>query len=546
MNDEKLYLNPAVQMEPLINQWYAWPHLIAPATTAMNIANLHVKVMKSFIAAPQIHAATVKKPAMRGGPFLDVDPLRVNEVKQLLERTLRELSHLIEFAEAVKTLNKLISSEAHGFSLEPLYHRIPEPLRGYVEIVYNTNNCASVRFLERLLYRSRYYEEGLQSIELSLINSDQRAFVFSTPRLKDDQRISLRIPFRHKGIDELFRMRQHPKTFAQIKQELGIADEDDEKFRSFLTPEKPRPPARYEKEGVRIRYLNHACILIETKHISILTDPVISYEGQSDVERFTYLDLPEFIDYVLITHAHSDHVVFESLLQLRHKIGTVIVPKSGGGALEDPSLKLMLENIGFENVREIDELETIEVNGGTITGIPFFGEHGDLNIRSKIAHLIRLDEKSILCAADSRNIDPKLYERLHELIGDVDILFLGMECDGAPVSWMYGALCTNPLDRAMDQARRLNGSDFVRGIDIVERLKCQQVYIYAMGQEPWLGFLTSIKYTEESSPIVESNKLVELCRSRNIVSERLYGATEIFSHGLRRHESSADVMSHAV
>jgi L-ascorbate metabolism protein UlaG (beta-lactamase superfamily) len=545
MNDQKLYLNPAVQMEPLINQWYAWPHLIAPATTAMNIANLHVKVMKSFIAAPQIHAATVKKPAMRGGPFLDVDPLRVNEVKQLLERTLRELSHLIEFAEAVKTLNKLISSEAHGSSLEPFYHRMPEPLRGYVELSYNTNNCPSVRFLERLLYRSRYYEEGLQSIELSLVNSDQRPFVFSTPRLKDEQRISLRIPFRHKGIDELFRMRQQPKKYAQIKQELGIADEDDEKFLSFLTQEKPRPPARYEKEGVRIRYLNHACILIETKHISILTDPVISYEGKSDVERFTYLDLPEFIDYVLITHAHSDHVVFESLLQLRHKIGTVIVPKSGGGALEDPSLKLMLENIGFEDVREIDELETIEVTGGTITGIPFFGEHGDLNIRSKIAHLIRLEEKSILCAADSRNIEPKLYERLHELIGDVDILFLGMECDGAPVSWMYGALCTNPLDRTMDQARRLNGSDFVKGIDIVERLKCQQVYVYAMGQEPWLGFLTSIKYTEESSPIVESNKLVEVCRSRNLVSERLYGATEIFSHSLRRHESSANVMSHS-
>jgi hypothetical protein len=49
-----------------------------------------------------------------------------------------------------------------------------------------------------------------------------------------------------------------------------------------------------------------------------------------------------------------------------------------------------------------------------------------------------------------------------------------------------------------------------------------------MGQEPWLGYLTSIKYTEESKPIVESNKLVETCRGRGINSERLYCLKEIF------------------
>jgi hypothetical protein len=52
-----------------------------------------------------------------------------------------------------------------------------------------------------------------------------------------------------------------------------------------------------------------------------------------------------------------------------------------------------------------------------------------------------------------------------------------------------------------------------------------------MGQEPWLSFLTSIKYTDESRPIVESNRLVEDCKSRGIVSERLYGAKEIYLNG---------------
>jgi len=58
--EEKFYLRPNVQMEPLVGQWPAWPHLIPPATLAMNIAYLQLKVMKSFIMAPDLHAATLK------------------------------------------------------------------------------------------------------------------------------------------------------------------------------------------------------------------------------------------------------------------------------------------------------------------------------------------------------------------------------------------------------------------------------------------------------------------------------------------------------
>ncbi|HET6936383.1 MAG TPA: hypothetical protein VFI72_16190, partial [Candidatus Angelobacter sp.] len=36
-DQESLYLRPNVQVEPLIDHWYAWPHLIPPATAARNI-----------------------------------------------------------------------------------------------------------------------------------------------------------------------------------------------------------------------------------------------------------------------------------------------------------------------------------------------------------------------------------------------------------------------------------------------------------------------------------------------------------------------------
>ena len=219
--------------------------------------------------------------------------------------------------------------------------------------------------------------------------------------------------------------------------------------------------------------------------------------------------------------------MFETLLQLRHKIKTIIVPKNSGGELVDPSLKLILQHVGFPQVREIDEMETIDVEGGGITGLPFLGEHADLNIRTKIAYLVNLEGRTIVCAADSNNIEPRLYAHLQEFVGRTDVVFIGMECDGAPLSWLYGPLLTRPLARKMDQSRRFDGSTFEKAIDIVERLRPRQAYVYAMGQEPWLTYLTSIQYTNESRPIVESNKLVEACSGRGLLAERLFGQKEI-------------------
>jgi hypothetical protein len=141
--------------------------------------------------------------------------------------------------------------------------------------------------------------------------------------------------------------------------------------------------------------------------------------------------------------------------------------------------------------------------------------------------VVELAGKSILCAADSNNLEPKLYQHIHQLIGDIDILFIGMECDGGPLSWLYGPLLTKTLGRKLDQSRRLNGSDYEKGMALVNLLKPGQVYVYAMGQEPWLTYLTSIQYTENSRPIIDSNKLVEECRRRGITSERLYGCKEM-------------------
>lgn len=524
---EPLYLRQNVQVEPLIDQWYAWSHLVSPATAARNITERHFKIMDSYINAPQIHANAVKNPKMLGGPFIDYGGKRTDEIKALKDKTQRDRAHMIELSRALTDLDQHLRINARGYSLQPLYKNIPAPLRGYVELFYDTNNCPSFRLLEPLLYKSRYYDRSAQSFMLSTITQDDRPFVLSTPRLEGKGLLHLRIPFDSDQIDELFKLKYSPKPFCEIKEILGISDKSEHALRELFTPDPPPKYEPYQGKGIRWRYFGHACILVETRETSFLFDPVLSYTYETDISRYTYADLPDVIDYLVITHNHQDHILFETLLQIRHKVRTVIVPRNGIGTLPDPSLKLMLQNCGFKHIIELDEMETVETDRGSITGLPFFGEHADLGIRTKLAYLIRTHQHSLLFAADSCNIEHELYDHLHEMVGDADILFLGMECDGAPLSWLYGPLFTHALDRGMDESRRLAGSNFAEAMDIVSRFGFRDVYVYAMGQEPWLNHIMSLKYTQASRPIVESNKLVEACRAKGIRSERLFGEKEI-------------------
>ncbi|PJD95575.1 MAG: polyketide synthase [Legionella sp.] len=526
------YLKSNTIAEPLIHRWYAWPMLISPATLALITLKSHMSMLRSYIQMPKMHENAVRDPNMRGGPFMDFNGQnRVPEVKAYLESM--QDSELLELANGLIQLNQLLQ-QANGHSLLSYYPEIPEILKGYVELVYDLNNHPNFRIIEGLLYRSPFYNEQAQSILLSTLTSDQRSFVLSTPRLSFDQELVWNIPFKSKELDLLFSSREQGMTQEQLLsffvRHFADTPANKELFLSFFTDKKNpvnEEYKRYTGDEVRIRYFGHACVLIESKNTTILVDPMISYGYKTDTERFTYDDLPEHIDYIILTHAHQDHVMLEHLLQIRYKTGTIIVPKNASGTLQDPSLKLMLKQVGFQHIIELDEMENVPLPDGEILGIPFFGEHGDLYIQSKMAYVLRLQGKSILLAADSDNIEPKLYEHLQREIPNLDVIFLGMECSGAPVSWLYGSLFPSTLTRSMDQSRRLNGSNYERAMEIIRCFDCSQIYVYAMGQEPWLGYITSIEYTDESYPIIESNQLIAQCQKEGRKAERLFLQKEI-------------------
>jgi L-ascorbate metabolism protein UlaG (beta-lactamase superfamily) len=524
--DRPLYLRPNVAAEPLVDRWYAWTHLIPPAPAARNLAERHLPIMESYISDPDAHAAAAHHPALAGGPFVNYDRDRVAEIAALRDRTRADRHHLIELSAAITELDSLLAERARGYSLEPLYESIPAPLEGYVELAYDLGNRPSFRLLEPLLYKSRYYDRSAQSLMLAAVSDDSRPFIFSTPRLDDDRSFHWQTPFDSQAIDTFFRLKYQPARYSAILDLFNLSPSDESILSSFLTEREPPRRARYEGPGLRWRYFGHACVLLETRDCTILTDPVVAYSYDNVSPRLTYGDLPEHIDFVLLTHAHQDHVVLETLLQIRDRIGTILVPGNSGGYLQDPSLRLALQACGFRNVLDLAEMEELRVDSGTVQAIPFTGEHCDLDIRSKTGWLVRLAGHSMLFGADSRNVNPGMYRRVHEQTGDIDTLFIGMECDGAPLSWIYGPLLARRPERAIDQSRRANGSDYAAAMRMVEQFNCRAVYVYAMGQEPWLHYISSIQYDDDSNPIVESNRLVEAARRKGIAAERLFGLKE--------------------
>jgi hypothetical protein len=44
-----VFLKPNVVIEPLIERWYAWSHLISPATASMNVVKRHIEIMNSYL-----------------------------------------------------------------------------------------------------------------------------------------------------------------------------------------------------------------------------------------------------------------------------------------------------------------------------------------------------------------------------------------------------------------------------------------------------------------------------------------------------------------
>lgn len=531
MSREAVYrLNASTVAEPLVNRWEAWGQLIPPVPSSLHLREYQIKLLKSYLADPQGHVDMCAKPKLRSGPFVDIPTARVAEVEEFLKHTEEKLSANLKLAQATIDFQNYLVGEAKGQCLDPYYQRLPIELRGYVELVYDYYHRPAVRFFESLLYESPYYRSDLQSFRILRQQHDNsRSFIMSTPRLPQKDEIEWAVAFDNPAVDEFFRLNTTPQPLDYIRELLGVSPVNDELLLSFLSEEPAvAPPEKWDGPDARVRYFGHACALVEWKGVSILTDPYIGVAPvRGGIDRLSYDDLPETIDYVLITHNHHDHFCLETLLRLRHKIGCLVVPRSSGFFYGDLSLKLLAQKVGFKNVVELDSMQSIPLPDGQIVAIPFMGEHGDLP-HSKVGYVIRTGARQIMFGADSDCLDECMYENVRRSLGSIHTVFLGMECVGAPLSWGCGPFFPVKLDRTIDQTRRYKGADSLRAQRLLAAVEAERLYIYAMGMEPWFEHLLGLAYEEDATQLIESSNLLKVVREAGFKNaERLFGKHEI-------------------
>ncbi len=526
--NEDVYLRPQVTIEPLVCGWYAWTHLIAPAQHAMNVLYRHIPLLRSFVQSTAVHVASSRDSSLYGGPFVDLPAERVRDVTELLADTERHCAQLIELARDIKACDRELQKTATGYSLSECYARMPQSLRGLVEFLYDLNDHPKMRFHEELLYALEL-GRGMQQIALAMIPERERKFFMSTPRLESRDSLHFAVPFRDTRIDRLAAMRTRAARLSGMAEELGVREQDREAFARCFTDEAPRRAApEYAGDGVRIRYFGHACVLVQMRGTSILLDPMVPFDTDNTDGRFTFCDLPDRIDYVVLSHNHQDHCVPEQLLQLRHRISTVVVPRNNAGSLADPSMKLTLRALGFADIRVVDPFDAIDIPGGIITSLPFPGEHVDLDIHTRQGVLVEALGRKLMFLVDSDGWDPMLFRRVCSVRGgNVDALFVGMECHGAPLTWLYGPLLTRPISRKNDESRRLSGLDSARAWNAVQELQPARVFVYAMGQEPWLKYIMGLEYQPGSVQLAEVAAFLERCAKGGISAEQLHISKEL-------------------
>jgi L-ascorbate metabolism protein UlaG (beta-lactamase superfamily) len=143
-------------------------------------------------------------------------------------------------------------------------------------------------------------------------------------------------------------------------------------------PVQPPPPNKVGKNDLRLTYVNHATVLIQTNGLNILTDPIwslraglFSWLGVKRIRNpgFRFEDLPK-IDLVLISHDHYDHLDLPTLVDIAKRDQPTIITGLG--------LQKYLKNKGIRKVVELDWWQSYQTrkNEVTLTFVPALHSSG--------------------------------------------------------------------------------------------------------------------------------------------------------------------------
>lgn len=515
MNNGLLFLKPEIVLQPLINNWPAWTYLISPLTYEFLRSKKHHSLMKAFIESPDLIKIASQTPELKGGDFIEFS----NDIYSRKGLFIDQISEIQRFSlvDDIAKVENVCSEIEFKDDIRHAYLKVPVSLDGIIEFYFDHRGRVDYRICERTLYE-RYYDRNIQSISLLKLDGSKRPFLLTTPVFPS---MDLSFPFDSLIVDELARSRVEGIRSNRLRELLSIDSDLELNICEYFGNENPN---LQQSNGctvgdVSVKYFGHASILFETKSSSIFIDPQFCSEPK--IDAYGYNHIPLKLDAIVLTHNHMDHVMLDALLELRHRVKTIFVPPSSGNALLDPSLKIMLEAIGFKNVTELGKFEGILIGDFNLRALPFYGEHCDLDITSKMCVAINVYAKCFLLTADSNFYMDSQINIFKKWVGENPILFVGMESEGAPLKWAYGPFMMRRVTEAENQQRRTDGSNYDQVKKLVDTLKPELVYIYAMGQEKWLNHICSTSYDNKSPAIIESDKLIKYCSINDVPCERL-------------------------
>ncbi len=163
---------------------------------------------------------------------------------------------------------------------------------------------------------------------------------------------------------------------------------------------------------MRVTFVGHACHLVESDGVRVLTDPWLvdpifgGYVEHDPPLGFGIADLPE-IHVLAITHGHLDHFNAPTLSRWPDKDVAVVVPATRFTGLE-PNLR----RLGFENLHPLEDWQAYEHGAVRVVATPSRG------VVDECAFVVVGSEGAFFDGADAPQ-PPDLMEEIRERLGPV-------------------------------------------------------------------------------------------------------------------------------
>lgn len=137
-----------------------------------------------------------------------------------------------------------------------------------------------------------------------------------------------------------------------------------------LSNPPPSPVIREVNNGeLRVTFINHATVLIQSEGLNIITDPVfssrvspVSFAGPKRYRPAGLKpdELPE-IHAILISHTHYDHLDIRSIKALCERDNPQVLAPLGNGAIIDPVTKLPTVEMSWWDSQALDNATRVSL-----------------------------------------------------------------------------------------------------------------------------------------------------------------------------------------